>query len=171
MVVTAAQLPAAVPTATPVVLCRITPVWSEQNDRVPVFTLEGVAFDWSAGSHPPPAYSQPPQTCIRSSLPPIAPDRDQTCRRRRSRAPHRSAKIRQCRPITHAPLRKIGYLRRVDRPQRTHRRSLVGRHPGPQQVRNGNPRNNQNNRHHDQQLDQRKAFLPLCHSDPLNSIW
>ncbi len=45
MVVIAAQLPAAVPTATPVVLYRITPVWSEQNDRVPVFTLEGVAFD------------------------------------------------------------------------------------------------------------------------------
>src|SRR6266581_927731 len=53
----------------------------------------------------------------------------------------------------------IGHLRRIEGADGTHRRSLIGRNPRPQQVRDGNRRDDQNNRHDDQQLDQRKALL------------
>src|SRR5712692_4871653 len=53
---------------------------------------------------------------------------------------------------------------RVDRPQRANRRRFVRRHLRTQQVGDGNRRDDQNDRHDDQKLDERKTLLPIPHT-------
>src|SRR5579871_230152 len=51
----------------------------------------------------------------------------------------------------------------VDGAQRTYGRRLIGRNLRAQQVRDGDGRDNQDDRHDDQELDQREAFLFVSH--------
>src|SRR5215472_5404743 len=58
----------------------------------------------------------------------------------------------------------------VDRVQRTNGRRFVGRHLRLQQVRNCDGRDDQNDRHDDQQLDKRETLL-LLHESSLREFW
>src|SRR5260370_14777014 len=59
-------------------------------------------------------------------------------------------------------------FRRVKSTQSSHRRSFVGGHFRANQVRNCDGRDDQNDRHDDQQLDKREAFLLVTHVYPFS---
>src|SRR5580700_1527269 len=66
--------------------------------------------------------------------------------------------------------RVVGNRSRVHRADGANSGSFVGRHAGTKQVRNSNSRDDQNNRDHDQQLNQRKTLLFLNHSFLLGAV-
>ncbi len=56
--------------------------------------------------------------------------------------------------------RGIRHSSRIDRTQRTDCGRFIGRHTRTEQVRDGNRRDDQNDRHNDQQFDKRETLLP-----------
>jgi hypothetical protein len=78
------------------------------------------------------------------------------CRRTRNASrTQRPAEVHQRRSIAHRRIRAlIGDFPGGDRSHRVHSRGLVRGHAGPEQVGNSNGGNDQNDRHHNQQLDQ-----------------
>src|SRR5260370_9184860 len=77
-----------------------------------------------------------------------------------------SAEIVQSRRVTAAPARSVGGLRRGDGAKRRNSGGFVGGDPRTQEARNGDGRDDQNDRDDDQKLDEGKPFLWFFHSDP-----
>src|SRR6266478_5282292 len=96
-------------------------------------------------------------------------------------SPSRSCTSRRCAGSSRAakgsnvskPDRRIsglkGHFRGIDGAESTYTRSLVRGHTGPEQVRNSDGRDDQNDRHDDQQFDKRETLL-LLHTFSLGNF-
>src|SRR5579885_497172 len=87
-----------------------------------------------------------------------------------SRASRTSVQFQQCGRV--ADIRAtgcVGYFARVDRTDGTNSRGLIGGHLGLEQVWNCDGRDDQNDRHDDQQLDKRETLL-LLHAVSLENL-